>query len=117
MLERISEGVIALALPLAEGRSRDILDLVEQTGIMGVDALDPPPSGDCDLATTKLDWGARLLVKGNIKSFKLLECEIEVDLHAGVVRPLLIGKLGAGYILSTAYSVAPHVEPRKLEML
>jgi uroporphyrinogen-III decarboxylase len=29
---------------------------------------------------------------------------------------ILIGKPGAGYILSTACSVAPHVEPWKVEM-
>jgi uroporphyrinogen-III decarboxylase len=32
-------------------------------------------------------------------------------------RPLETGKPGAGYILSTACSVAPRVEPWKLELL
>jgi uroporphyrinogen-III decarboxylase len=36
---------------------------------------------------------------------------------AEATRPLLIGKPGAGYILSTACSVAPRVEPWKLELL
>ena len=41
-----------------------------------------------------------------------------VQMPAGIpVGTLAIGKPGAGYILSTACSVAPHVEPWKLEML
>jgi len=36
---------------------------------------------------------------------------------AEAMRPLLIGRPGNGYILSTACSVAPRVEPWKLELL
>jgi len=38
-------------------------------------------------------------------------------LCGAATRPLLEGMPGAGYILSTACSVAPRVEPWKLELL
>jgi uroporphyrinogen decarboxylase len=99
------------------GRIADRLDLLEQTGTMGIDTLDPPPLGNCDLATAKRDFGSRLFFKGNLNSVALLRYQTEAEVHEDVVRTLLTGKPGAGYILSTACSVAPRVEPWKLEML
>jgi hypothetical protein len=98
------------------GRIADRLDLLEQTGTMGIDTLDPPPLGNCDLATAKRDVGARLFLKGNLNSVELLRYKTEAEVRDEVSRTLLTGKDGAGYILSTACSVAPRVEPWKLEM-
>jgi len=99
------------------GRIADRLDLMEQTGTLGIDTLDPPPLGNCDLARAKRDFGDRLFFKGNMNSVALLQYKTAEEVRAEALRPLLIGKPGAGYILSTACSVAPHVEPWKLEML
>jgi len=99
------------------GRIADRLDLLEQTGTMGIDTLDPPPLGNCDLAAAKRDIGSRLFLKGNLDSVALLRYQTEAEVREDVVRTLLAGKPGAGYILSTACSVAPRVEPWKLEML
>jgi uroporphyrinogen-III decarboxylase len=60
--------------------------------------------------------GARLFLKGNLNSVELLRYKTEAEVRDEVSRTLLTGKDGAGYILSTACSVAPRVEPWKLEM-
>ena len=99
------------------GRIADRLDLLESTGTQGIDTLDPPPLGDCDIAVAKRDYGDRLFFKGNINSVALLEFKTQEEVRAEAARPLLIGKPGAGFILSTACSVAPGVQPWKLEML
>jgi hypothetical protein len=99
------------------GRIADRLELLAETATQGVDTLDPPPLGNCDLAVAKRDFGDRLFFKGNIDSVALLDYTTREEVLAEATRPLLIGKPGAGYILSTACSVAPHVQPWKLELL
>lgn len=99
------------------GRIADRLDLLAGTGTQGIDTLDPPPLGDCDLAIAKREFGDRLFFKGNINSVLLLDCKTREEVLAEATRPLTIGKPGAGYILSTACSVAPRVQPWKLELL
>lgn len=99
------------------GRIGDRLDLLEATGTLGIDTLDPPPLGDCDIAVAKRDYGNRLFLKGNMNSVALLQYKTEAEVLVEVRRPLEIGKPGGGYILSTACSVAPRVESWKLELL
>lgn len=99
------------------GRIADRLDLLAATGTQGVDTLDPPPLGDCDLAVAKRDFGQRLFFKGNINAVAILDYKTKEEVIAEATRPLLIGKPGAGFILSTACSVAPRVQPWKLELL
>ena len=99
------------------GRIKDRLDLLEATGTCGIDTLDPPPLGNCDLATAKRDFGDRLFFKGNMNSVALLDYKTKEEVETEARRPLAIAKPGAGFILSTACSVAPGVEPWKLELL
>ena len=99
------------------GRIRDRLDLMEQTGTEGIDTLDPPPLGNCDIAVAKRDYGGRLFFKGNMNSVALLQYKTKEEVLAEMRRPLDAAKAGGGLILSTACSVAPRVEPWKLELL
>jgi uroporphyrinogen decarboxylase len=99
------------------GRIGDRLDLMEATGTQGIDTLDPPPLGNGDLAVAKRDFGERLFFKGNMNSVAILSYQTEAEVVAEAASRIEIGKPGAGYILSTACSVAPHVEPWKIELL
>lgn len=99
------------------GRIADRLDLLEATGTRGIDTLDPPPLGNCEIAVAKRDFGDRLFLKGNMNSVALLNYRTRDEVVAEATRPLVIGRPGAGYILSTACSVAPRMEPWKLELL
>ncbi len=99
------------------GRIGDRLDLMEETGTQGIDTLDPPPLGNGDLLVAKRDFGERLFFKGNMDSVAILGYKTEAEVLAEAARRIQIGKPGAGYILSTACSVAPRVEPWKIEVL
>jgi len=99
------------------GRIGDRLDLMEATGTQGIDTLDPPPLGNGDLAVAKRDFGERLFFKGNMNSVAILDYKTKQEVIAEATNRIQIGKPGAGYILSTACSVAPRVEPWKLELL
>ena len=99
------------------GRIGDRLDLMEASGTQGIDTLDPPPLGNGDLAVAKRDFGERLFFKGNMNSVAILNYQTEEEVIAEAASRIEIGKPGAGYILSTACSVAPHVESWKIELL
>lgn len=98
------------------GMLNDRLELLADTGVDGVDTLDPPPLGNTELADAKARIGDRLFIKGNMNSVAILTDSAE-QFAARATATLRAGKPGGGYILSTACSVAPHVEPWKLEML
>ena len=118
--KRITEAVKAtggIVYTHTCGRIGDRLDLMEATGTQGIDTLDPPPLGNGDLAVAKRDFGDRLFFKGNMNSVAILDYETEQEVVAEATNRIEIGKPGAGYILSTACSVAPRVEPWKLELL
>jgi uroporphyrinogen-III decarboxylase len=99
------------------GKIADRLDLLAETGTQGIDTLDPPPLGNCDIGVAKRDFGGSMFLKGNMNSVALLDFKTREEVLAEASRPLVIGKPGAGYILSTACSVAPRVQPWKLELL
>ncbi len=93
------------------------MDLMEATGTQGIDTLDPPPLGNGNLAVAKREYGERLFFKGNMNSVAILKYQTAEEVKAEATSRIEAGKPGAGYILSTACSVAPHVEPWKLELL
>ncbi|HEX2905772.1 MAG TPA: uroporphyrinogen decarboxylase family protein [Phototrophicaceae bacterium] len=98
------------------GKLGDRLELLAASHTDGVDTLDPPPLGDTELADAKARIGQQLFIKGNLNAVALL-----TDTRQQVIdrarSALASGKPGGGYILSTACSVAPRVEPWKLELL
>ncbi|MCE5249821.1 uroporphyrinogen decarboxylase family protein [bacterium] len=99
------------------GAIGDRLDLMEATGLDGIDTLDPPPLGTVDLQEAKRLLGTRVFIKGNIDSVNTL---LHKDLEAAkddMKQRIAWGKPGGAYILSTACSVAPRVQPDRLEAL
>ncbi len=96
----------------------DRLERMAETGIDGIDTLDPPPLGSVDLADAKRRVGDRVFFKGNIDAVNTLLEEIA----RGGPRPtpcdgLQVGSPGGGYILSSACSVSPRVPPENLTVL
>ncbi len=118
--QRVTTAVQALGVPVYThtcGRIGDRLELIAETGTNGIDTLDPPPLGNVELGEAKQRIGERLFIKGNLNSVALLEYRTKEQVIAEATERIRIGKRGGGYILSTACSVAPHVEPWKLELL
>lgn len=99
------------------GSTGDRLDLMADTGINGIECLDPPPIGDGDLARTKTTIGNRLFIKGNIDPVNTLLLKSREEVRADARRRLKIGAPGGGYILSSACSVAPATKPENIEVL
>jgi hypothetical protein len=117
---RVAEAVKSEGVPVYThtcGKIGDRLELMAETGTQGIDTLDPPPLGNVELAEAKRLIGDQLFIKGNMNSVALLAYKTKDQVIAEATRCLREGAPGAGYILSTACSVAPRVEPWKLELL
>lgn len=99
------------------GAIGDRLDLMAETSVGGIDTLDPPPLGTVDFEQAKAEYGERFFFKGNLDAVnEMLEADDET-FEAAVRQRLEIGKPGAGYILSSACSVAPGVRPERLKKM
>lgn len=99
------------------GNLGDRLELLMESGTDGVDTLDPPPIGDSDLADAKQRIGDRMFIKGNMNAVFMLQTDSVEAVRDHARERLRDGMPGGGYILSTACSVGPLVEPEKLEAL
>jgi hypothetical protein len=99
------------------GAIADRLDLMLETGTQGIDTLDPPPLGTVELDEAKRFLAGKAFIKGNIDSVNTLLSGTTERFVADVRWRLSVGAPGGGYILSSACSVAPHVDPARLGML
>ena len=99
------------------GSIGDRLELMVESGLNGVDTLDPPPLGDVVLAdAVERLWG-KAFIKGNIDPVNtLLNSDVDT-VRADAKQRILTAGPGGGYILSSACSVAPRVDPRNLAVL
>lgn len=99
------------------GKLGDRLELLMESGTDGVDTLDPPPIGDSELADAKQRIGDQMFIKGNMNAVFMLQTDSVDSVLQHAQERLQDGMSGGGYILSTACSVGPLVEPEKLEAL
>jgi uroporphyrinogen-III decarboxylase len=95
----------------------DRLELMAATGIDGLECMDPPPLGNTELADAKKRVGGRLFLKGNMDSVNVLLRATPESVEPYVRAMIEAGGEGGGYILSTACSVAPWVDPAVLKRL
>ena len=117
---KVAEAIKACDVPVYThtcGRIGDRLDLMVATGTEGIDTMDPPPLGNTELAAAKAQVGGQVFLKGNMDSVVLLRAKTREQVLTHAEDRIRIGMPGGGYILSTACSVAPRVEPWKLELL
>lgn len=95
----------------------DRLDLMAESGIDGLECMDPPPLGNTRLEDAKEQVGGKLFLKGNMDSANVLLNATPDSIEEYVRDMLRVGAPGGGYILSTACSVAPDVPPAVLKRL
>jgi MtaA/CmuA family methyltransferase len=91
------------------GSIGDRLELIADSGVSGIECLDPPPIGNVDLADAKQRIGSRCFIKGNIDSVNMLLNKSVSEIKQDAKNRIEIGKPGSGFILSTACSIAPEV--------
>ena len=99
------------------GTLADFLKEYNVLGVQGIDTLDPPPLGTVNLEEAKATYGDMIFFKGNLDAVNEVLHADEDTFEQAVKNRLRIGRPGSGYILSSACSVAPHVEPRRLRRL
>ena len=117
---RVTAAVKAEGVPVYThtcGSIGDRLELMVETGTQGIDTLDPPPLGNTELAQAKALIGDKVFIKGNMNAVELLAAKTREAVIAHATGRIRTGMPGSGYILSTACSVAPRMEPWKLELL
>jgi uroporphyrinogen decarboxylase len=95
----------------------DRLERMVETGIDGIDTLDPPPLGSVELADAKRRVGDRVFFKGNIDAVNTLLKKSREEVRRDALARLKVGSPGGGYILSSACSVSPRVPPENLTVL
>jgi len=118
--KRVADAIRSQQLPSYThtcGAIGDRLDLMAETGVDGVDTLDPPPLGTVDLAQAKADFGDRFFFKGNLDAVNEMLRADDETFEQAVLQRLEIGKPGGGFILSSACSVAPRVDPSRLSRM
>lgn len=89
------------------GAIGDRLDLIEASGVAGIDTFDPPPIGNVELADAVERLGQRLFIKGNLDPVNTLLLGTREDVRAAALERLAIAAGRGAYILSTACSVPP----------
>ncbi len=117
---RVTDAVKATGVPVYThtcGSIGDRLRLMVETGTEGIDTLDPPPLGNTELGAAKAELDQCVFIKGNMNAVELLQATTAQQVIAHATDRIRTGMPGGGYILSTACSVAPRVEPWKLELL
>lgn len=96
----------------------DHLEVMCESGLSGLECLDPPPVGNVDLEDAFNRVGDRIFIKGNIDSVNTLLLGDDEKVRRDVGKIIEIGKRkGKGFILSTACSIAPKVSEEHLLML
>jgi uroporphyrinogen-III decarboxylase len=96
------------------GAIGDRLDLMEETGVDGIDTLDPPPLGTVDLREALERIGKRVFIKGNLDPVNTLLMGTPDDVTKACINRLEIASPGGAYILSTACSVSPAAPPENI---
>ena len=99
------------------GAIGDRLDLMMETGVHGLESLDPPPLGTVDLAQAKEQLRDRLFIKGNVNPVHTLFKKDPAGARADIEAVFAAGSRGGQFILSSACSIAPHTPPENVEQL
>jgi MtaA/CmuA family methyltransferase len=99
------------------GAIADRLELMFDSGVSGIECLDPPPLGNVELQEAKARTRGRGFIKGNVDSVNLLLDGTPEEILADAHKRITTGKQGGGFIFSTACSVAPYVRRDRLLLL
>lgn len=99
------------------GAINDRMEMMAESGVSGIECLDPPPIGNVLLEDAKARVGDKIFIKGNIDPINvLLQGSVE-DVKKDAAKRIEVGKPGGGYILSTACSIAPFTMRENIEIL
>ncbi len=95
----------------------DRLKMMYDSGISGIECLDPPPLGNVELEAAMEIARGKGFIKGNIDSVNTLLYGSKDEILEDARARLEIGNRGTGFILSTACSIAPEVKRENILLL
>ena len=96
------------------GKSYEWLDMVADTDLNVIDALEPPPAGNVDLAEVKKRYGDRLCLKGNVSALAMAR-GTRREVREEVLRCLDAAAEGGGYVLAVGDSIGPKADLANIE--
>ncbi len=99
------------------GHIHDRLEIMAESGIPGLECLDPPPIGNVKLDDAFRRIGDKMFIKGNIDSVNTLLEGTDESIRADVGEIMRIGMANKGFILSTACSISPRVPKENIQLL
>jgi len=99
------------------GHINDRLEIMAESGIAGLECLDPEPIGNVALDDAYNRVGDKLFIKGNVDSVNTLLSEDDEKIKNDISERIKIGMQNKGFILSTACSIAPKVTKKNVQIL
>lgn len=99
------------------GAIRDRLAMMVDSGVDGIECLDPPPLGNVDLVEALRTTAGKCFIKGNVDPVHTLLHGSRDAIRADVRARLRAAEGTPGYILSTACSIAPYVPREHVQLL
>jgi uroporphyrinogen-III decarboxylase len=99
------------------GHINDRLEKMKETGISGLECLDPPPIGNVNLKDAFDRIGSELFIKGNIDPVNTLYEGSKESILSDVIERLNIGMKNPGFIFSSACSIAPKTPTENVRQL
>ena len=99
------------------GAINDRLEMMAESGVSGIECLDPPPIGNVRLEEAKERIGQKVFIKGNIDPINVLLQGTLEDVKNDATNRINVGKPGGGYILSAACSIAPYTRRENIQVL
>ncbi len=99
------------------GSINDRLEMMAETGISGLECLDPPPIGNVELDDAFSRVGDKIFIKGNVDSVNTLLNGTDAKIKNDITERIKIGMRNKGFILSTACSIAPKVKTENVQIL
>ncbi len=99
------------------GAIGDRLDLICDTGVSGIECLDPPPLGDVEISDAVAMLRDKMFIKGNVDPVNTLLRGDAETVRTEVTSVLTAADQAQGFILSSACSVAPPAPPDNIKLM
>jgi len=119
-LTRVSDAIKAQGIPAYVhtcGHIHDRLEIMAESGVPGLECLDPPPIGNVELDDAFNRIGSKMFIKGNIDSVNTLLNGTDQLVREDVENRMRIGMQNKGFILSTACSISPKVPKERVQVM
>jgi uroporphyrinogen decarboxylase len=100
------------------GPERALVEIAaRETDLDGIEPLEAPPMGDCDLAEIKRSFGHRLALKGNLHTTDIMLRASQGQVEEACRRAIDAAGEGGGFILSTGDQTPREVSDETIETM